>query len=227
MDKMRLQKLNCSSILTGFRKKGKSQDTGRSDRDKQDDELKEVHTTLPANAARLPDISSEMIRNAKSVSAGSSHSARAQGRVEISDSLLKALSELNSTETFGSNDHQILSVNTPKGDLIQIARIAGIQATKQTHMLIPLCHQVPISYTSVDIWLEGSSICIESIIKAVGNADGIETAALNAVAVASVTVCDMLKSFKQGEVKISDIEVQRLAASSKEFAERNNQNFHV
>ena len=88
---------------------------------------------------------------------------------------------------------------TPKGDPLQVARIAGIQAGKRTSELIPLCHPLPL--TSVDVEL---SIDPELPgVRAVGTArvtgqTGVEMEALTAVSVALLTVYDMLKAIDRG-----------------------------
>ncbi len=89
--------------------------------------------------------------------------------------------------------------DAPKGDVLAAARIAGIMAAKRTQELIPLCHQLALSKVSVDFELlpETSGVRIEAMAKAVGQT-GVEMEALTAVAVASLTLYDMLKARDKG-----------------------------
>ena len=80
-----------------------------------------------------------------------------------------------------------------KGDVLAVARIAGIQAAKRTSDLIPLCHPLAITKVSVDLAVNGSSIEIEAIVETVGQT-GVEMEALTAASVAALTVYDMCKS---------------------------------
>ncbi len=89
--------------------------------------------------------------------------------------------------------------DAPKGDVLAAARIAGIMAAKRTQELIPLCHQLALSNVSVDFELlpEAPGVRVEAVAKAVGQT-GVEMEALTAVAVASLTLYDMLKARDKG-----------------------------
>ncbi|VAX33012.1 Cyclic pyranopterin monophosphate synthase accessory protein [hydrothermal vent metagenome] len=82
-----------------------------------------------------------------------------------------------------------------KGDVLQVARVAGIMAAKKTPDIIPLCHSLSITNVSVDFTLdeEQSRVLIESRVKTVGQT-GVEMEALTAVAAAALTVYDMCKA---------------------------------
>ena len=80
-----------------------------------------------------------------------------------------------------------------KGDVLAVARIAGIQAAKRTSDLIPLCHPLAITKVSVDLTVNGTSIEIEAAVETVGQT-GVEMEALTAAYVAALTVYDMCKS---------------------------------
>lgn len=81
-----------------------------------------------------------------------------------------------------------------KGDVLEVARLAGIQAAKQTGLLIPLCHPLPLTGVQVDFAFEGEdSLRIEATARVVGRT-GVEMEALTAVALAALTVYDMCKS---------------------------------
>ncbi|WNO11526.1 cyclic pyranopterin monophosphate synthase MoaC [Teredinibacter sp. KSP-S5-2] len=86
-----------------------------------------------------------------------------------------------------------------KGDVIQVARIAGIQAAKKTSDLIPLCHPLMLSKVSVDFELNTESSCVEitALCKLTGQT-GVEMEALTAVSVAALTLFDMCKAVDPG-----------------------------
>ena len=80
-----------------------------------------------------------------------------------------------------------------KGDVLAVARVAGIQAAKRTSDLIPLCHPIAITKVTVDFTVNGPTIEIEAVVETVGQT-GVEMEALTAVSVAALTVYDMCKS---------------------------------
>ena len=81
-----------------------------------------------------------------------------------------------------------------KGDVLEVARLAGIMAAKRTGELIPLCHPLPITSAQVDFRVEGDDcLCIEATVRVFGRT-GVEMEALAAVSVAALTVYDMCKS---------------------------------
>ncbi len=92
-----------------------------------------------------------------------------------------------------------------KGDVLSVARLAGIMGAKRTPDLIPLCHPLALSAVSVDLTLDraGPAIEITATCRLVGRT-GVEMEALTAVAVAALTVYDMCKSVDRGMV-LTDI----------------------
>jgi cyclic pyranopterin phosphate synthase len=80
-----------------------------------------------------------------------------------------------------------------KGDVLGVARLAGIMAAKRTGDLIPLCHPLPIDAVSVDLTLAQGGIDIAATVRTTGRT-GVEMEALTAVSVAALTVYDMCKS---------------------------------
>jgi cyclic pyranopterin phosphate synthase len=94
---------------------------------------------------------------------------------------------------------------TPKGDVLAAARIAGIQAAKRTGELIPLCHPLPLTYVGVDAEVEvpTGAVLLTSDARAHART-GVEMEALTAVAVAALTVYDMVKGLDRG-VRIEEI----------------------
>lgn len=87
----------------------------------------------------------------------------------------------------------IATGSAPKGDVLAVARVAGIQAAKQTQLLIPLCHQLPLSKVAVDFRIEKDGIRITALARTVART-GVEMEALTAAAVAALTIYDMCKA---------------------------------
>lgn len=92
-----------------------------------------------------------------------------------------------------------------KGDVLTIARIAGIMAAKKTSELIPLCHPIPLNKIAVDIELDeaNSAVHIQATARTTGKT-GVEMEALTAVNVAALTIYDMAKAVDRG-MRITDI----------------------
>jgi cyclic pyranopterin phosphate synthase len=93
----------------------------------------------------------------------------------------------------------VLAGNAKKGDVLGAARIAGIMAAKRTHELIPLCHPLPVSKIAVDIEPDRalSGLNVRATVKVTGPT-GVEMEALTAVAVACLTIYDMVKAVERG-----------------------------
>jgi cyclic pyranopterin monophosphate synthase len=108
--------------------------------------------------------------------------ARAQARITMSDAALKLVAE-----------------GSKKGDVLQVARIAGIQAAKRTSDLIPLCHPLAIDSVTVDLSLSDGGVDIEATV-AISGRTGVEMEALTAASVAALTVYDMTKAVDKGMV---------------------------
>ncbi|HEV3249041.1 MAG TPA: cyclic pyranopterin monophosphate synthase MoaC [Beijerinckiaceae bacterium] len=86
-----------------------------------------------------------------------------------------------------------------KGDVLGVARIAGIMATKRTHELIPLCHPLAIAGVTLDLTLDDASACVRvtASVKTSGKT-GVEMEALTAVSIACLTIYDMVKAVDRG-----------------------------
>ena len=113
---------------------------------------------------------------------------------------------------------KILDIKIKKGDVLNIAKIAGIMASKKTEQLIPLCHSIPLSYVDVDLTpdIENSLINIKAEASLIGKI-GVEMEAFTAVTIASLTVYDMCKSIDR-EMEITDIKlVHKSGGKSGEF----------
>jgi cyclic pyranopterin phosphate synthase len=89
--------------------------------------------------------------------------------------------------------------NTPKGDVLGVARTAGIMAAKRTHELIPLCHPLALSNVTLDIEpdLRLPGLLVRASVRVLGPT-GVEMEALTAVSVACLTIYDMVKAVERG-----------------------------
>jgi len=123
-----------------------------------------------AGEARMVDISPKEV---------TSRAARAEGFVSMSPKTLDL----------------ILGGNTPKGDVLATARIAGIMAAKRTAELIPLCHPLPLAEVTVDFEpsRDPPGLKVEASAK-VDAKTGVEMEALTAVSIACLTIYDMVKA---------------------------------
>jgi len=125
-------------------------------------------THLGDDGVRMVDVGGKPITQRRAV---------AEGRVRVSPQLVAA----------------IRSATVPKGNLLEVARIAGIQAAKQTDRLIPLCHTLPLDFVDVTIDVGDSAISIRAEVVTTART-GVEMEAFTAVSVAALTVVDMGKA---------------------------------
>jgi cyclic pyranopterin phosphate synthase len=117
--------------------------------------------------------------------------AMAHGRIHMADATLAA----------------IVEGGLPKGDVLAVARIAGIQAAKRTADLIPLCHPLPITKVAVDFDSDAIAGAITITCQVRTDAKtGVEMEALTGVSVAALTIYDMCKAIDK-EMRIEGIEV--------------------
>jgi cyclic pyranopterin phosphate synthase len=117
--------------------------------------------------------------------------AVARGRVEVSAAAMRVAR----------------AGNLPKGAVSEVARIAGVMAAKRTHDAIPLCHPLALSHVDVDVTPRGTGFDIEARVRTEART-GAEMEALHAVAVAALTVYDMVKAVDKA-MTISDIRLVR------------------
>jgi cyclic pyranopterin phosphate synthase len=134
-----------------------------------------------AGAARMVDVSAKAV---------TTRSATASGRVLVSADVVALLR--------GSG--------VPKGDTLAVARLAGIMGAKQTPSLIPLCHPLAISGVTVDLTVADDAVEISATVRT-ADRTGVEMEALTAVAVAALTVIDMVKAVDKAAV-ITDVRVE-------------------
>ncbi|MFC7221433.1 cyclic pyranopterin monophosphate synthase MoaC [Streptomyces polyrhachis] len=134
-----------------------------------------------AGAARMVDVSAKDV---------TSRTARATGRVLVTPRVVELLR----------------GEGVPKGDALATARIAGIMGAKRTPDLIPLCHPLAVSGVMVDLAVADDAVEISATVRTTDRT-GVEMEALTAVAVAALTVVDMVKAVDKSAV-ISDIRVE-------------------
>jgi cyclic pyranopterin phosphate synthase len=100
---------------------------------------------------------------------------------------------------------QIRAGRIKKGNPLEIARIAGIQAAKRTSELIPLCHPLPLTHADVSLTAEPNGYTIDARVRTTAQT-GVEMEALTAVAVAALTIYDMVKAVDKtmviGEIRV-------------------------
>jgi len=141
-----------------------------------------------SGAARMVDVSAK---------SPSRRTARARGRIALS----------------GSTARLIRENAIAKGDVLAVARVAGIMAAKKTSEIVPLCHNIVIEKVEVDLEVEEDGVAIEAIAVCTQKT-GIEMEALTAVAAAALAIWDMCKAVDKG-MRIEDI---RLVEKTKEGA---------
>ena len=112
----------------------------------------------------------------------------------------------------GSTLDLIYGQKIKKGDVLTVAKIAGISAAKKTAEMIPLCHQIPISHVSVDFTREEDGIKIEAKVKTHART-GVEMEALSAVSNTALTLYDMCKAVDK------EMQIERIRLDSKEKGE--------
>jgi cyclic pyranopterin phosphate synthase len=95
---------------------------------------------------------------------------------------------------------------TPKGDPLEVARIAGVMAAKRTADLIPLCHPLPLTHIDVRATLEDTGVALEAEVSTRAQT-GVEMEALTAVSVAALTVYDMCKAVDKS-MTITDVRLE-------------------
>jgi cyclic pyranopterin phosphate synthase len=111
---------------------------------------------------------------------------------------------------------EILKTQTnPKGDPLEIARIAGIMAAKKTPELIPLCHQINLSKVNVRAEIQTDGVYLEAEAKTTAQT-GVEMEALTAVSVAALTIYDMCKAV-QKDIEINIIRLESKTGGKSDF----------
>jgi cyclic pyranopterin monophosphate synthase len=113
---------------------------------------------------------------------------------------------------------QIREGKVPKGDPLAVARVAAVQAAKNTSAIIPYCHPLPVDYVGVDFTLGTDRIEVDVEVKAI-HRTGVEMEALTAASVAALTLYDMLKMLDRG-MEIREVRLASKTGGRSEFAVR-------
>jgi len=126
----------------------------------------------------------------------------ATGRARMVDVSAKATTRREATASaFVELSHAVLIAlpANPKGNPLEIARFAGIQAAKQTSLLIPMCHPLPLTFADVTTEITAAGVRITATVATAGPT-GVEMEALTAAAVAALTIYDMTKALDKSIV---------------------------
>jgi cyclic pyranopterin monophosphate synthase len=147
----------------------------------------------PKNSAPLPLSHYDQAGEAHMVDVGEKAATRreavAAAFVELSDEVLRALPQ------------------NPKGNPLEVARFAGIQAAKKTAELIPMCHQLALSFVDVRVQIVEGGVAIEATAATVAGT-GVEMEAMVAASIAALTVYDMTKALDKG-IRIREVVLMR------------------
>jgi cyclic pyranopterin monophosphate synthase len=147
-----------------------------------------------AGEARMVDVGGKAV---------SMRTARAHAFVRMSRAVLDALPR------------------NPKGNPLEVARVAGVMAAKKTAELIPLCHSLPLSHADVDISVEADGVRIVATASTTAQT-GVEMEALTAASVAALTVYDMTKALDK-RIEIQDIYLlEKTGGKSGDFHRQDN-----
>jgi cyclic pyranopterin monophosphate synthase len=142
--------------------------------------MSELSHTGPDGTARMVDVSGKPVTDRR---------ARARAAVRMAPATAAL----------------VVAGEAPKGDVVAVARIAGIQAAKRTAELIPLCHPLPLSFADVEIDVDASAGVATIVAEARTSAQtGVEMEAMTAASVAALTVYDMVKGLDRG-ARVEDV----------------------
>lgn len=128
--------------------------------------------------------------------------------VRVAVASAKVLLSKETIEILQSNEN-------PKGNPLEIARIAGIMAAKQTSNLIPLCHQISLSKVDVRAEIKDYGVSLEAEAKT-NSQTGVEMEALTAVSVAALAVYDMCKAV-QKDIRITEIQLESKTGGKSDY----------
>ncbi len=101
---------------------------------------------------------------------------------------------------------RVVAGDVPKGNVVEVARIAGIQAAKRTSDLIPLCHPLPLTHVDVRVTPDETGLSVAATASCTGPT-GVEMEALTAATVALLTLYDMCKALEKG-MTIADVQLE-------------------
>ena len=149
-----------------------------------------------AGRLRMVDVSDKAVTVREAV---------ARGRITMSADALRAVRE----------------ATLKKGDALQAARLAGIMAAKRTAELIPLCHQIPLTSVTVEVAADEAHSALVVTARAKTNAEtGVEMEAMNAAAIACLTIYDMLKASDRAMVIESIMLLEKHGGASGDYVRK-------
>ncbi|MEZ5344162.1 MAG: cyclic pyranopterin monophosphate synthase MoaC [Pyrinomonadaceae bacterium] len=137
--------------------------------------------------------------------------------VDVSDKVPTSRTAIASARVL-LNSETISAINeqtNPKGDPLEIARIAGIMGAKKTSDLIPLCHQLNLSKVNIHTEIKDFGIYLQAVAKTTSQT-GVEMEALTAVSIAALTIYDMCKAV-QKDIEITDIRLESKTGGKSDF----------
>ncbi len=137
-----------------------------------------------------------------SAKAVTSRTAIASGKVLLNEETIEA----------------VKNQTNPKGNPLEIARIAGIMGAKKTSELIPLCHQINLSKVDIRVELKDFGIYLQAVAKTDAQT-GVEMEALSAITIAALTVYDMCKAV-QKDIRITDIQLESKMGGKENYKRR-------
>ncbi len=128
--------------------------------------------------------------------------------VDVSDKEITSRTAIASGKVLLNQEtlEAITNQTNPKGNPLEIARIAGIMGAKKTSELIPLCHQINLSKVNVHAEIKEFGIYLQAVAKTTSQT-GVEMEALTAVSVAALTIYDMCKAV-QKDIQITEIQLE-------------------
>jgi cyclic pyranopterin monophosphate synthase len=132
------------------------------------------------------------------------------GRASMVDVSAKAATKRTAhASAFVAMSREVLEAlpQNPKGDPLEVARLAGIMAAKRTSDLIPMCHPLPLSHVDVDTRVCENGVAISSEVTTTATT-GVEMEALVAASVAALTVYDMCKALDKG-IEIREVVLEK------------------
>lgn len=132
------------------------------------------------------------------------------GNARMVDVGRKAVSRREAEATaFVALSREVLAAlpENPKGNPLEVARFAGIQAAKRTAELIPMCHPLPLTFVDVSIEMQSDGVLIRATVATAGQT-GVEMEAMTAASIAALTIYDMCKALDKG-ISIRQVRLER------------------
>lgn len=133
----------------------------------------------------------------------------------------QAILKVGSPETIKA----IINQTVPKGNVLEVSKIAGLFAVKNTSSAIPDCHPIPIEFTGIEFEIVDNSIKIEVTVKTIYKT-GVEVEAMHGASIVALTIYDMLKPIDKN-VEISTVKLLHKKGGKSDFGVRENQNLTV